>query len=198
MRVFVALFNRGIWSVQRVCLFLCLALSLAAFGCGGENTKVVMETSEGNVAIELFDSSAPITVANFLAYVDEKHYDNTIFHRVSDKLVQGGHYTADLKKQICNLPIKNEAYNRRSNVRGTVAMARTDDPDSATDEFFVNVKNNIYLNRDPAAKAPTAGYCVFGQVTEGMDVVDKIASANTGPEGFPANPVVIKTIRRSK
>ena len=161
-------------------------------------TIVIMETSKGTVKIELYDDKAPITVQNFLTYVDEKHYDGTIFHRViPDFMIQGGGFVPGLReKGSKHPPIKNEAYNGLENFRGTLAMARTNAPDSATDQFFVNVKNNSRLDRT----AGSAGYAVFGKVIGGMDIVDAIRVMPTGDAGghenVPVDDVVIKSIRR--
>src|SRR5438128_2540647 len=166
-----------------------------------------MDTSMGTIKIELFDDKAPITVKNFLSYVDDKFYDGTIFHRVigkenskSDFMIQGGGVLPGKKEKKTKDPIKNEAGNGISNTRGTVAMARTDDPDSATAQFFINVADNKFL--DKAGR--NAGYAVFGKVTEGMEVVDKIkAVKTTGDEGRPVankplEDVVIKSVHREK
>ena len=163
------------------------------------NPVVVMETSMGAVKIELFEDKAPITVKNFLSYVDDKHYDNTIFHRViSTFMIQGGGFDADGKEKKTKEPIKNEADNGVKNERGTIAMARTNNPDSATAQFFVNVTNNGFLDRT----ATNAGYAVFGRVIDGMDVVDKIKNVKTGPKFIfdkdaPQENVVIKSVRRA-
>lgn len=182
--------------------FLSISVSLtllALTSCAsGPNPVVVMETSMGTVKIELYQDKAPITVENFLAYVDSKHYDGTIFHRViRDFMIQGGGFEPGLKpKRTKRDSIRNEAGNRVSNERGTLAMARTDDPDSATDQFFINVVDNPNLDR----KGRSAGYAVFGKVIEGMDVVDKIRIVETGNamghEDVPTKDVIIKSIRR--
>jgi cyclophilin family peptidyl-prolyl cis-trans isomerase len=157
-----------------------------------------METSMGTVKIELYQDKAPITVANFLKYVDDKHYDGTIFHRViEDFMIQGGGFTPGLKEKGAKYaPIRNEADNRISNTRKTLAMARTDDPNSATDQFFINVANNSNLDRN----GRNAGYAVFGMVIEGMDVVDEIRRVPTGvargQKDVPRSDVLIKSIRR--
>lgn len=167
------------------------------------NPKVVIETSMGNITVELFQDKAPISVKNFLDYVAVNHYDNLIFHRViPDFMIQGGGFSADFNKPATNAPIKNEAGNGVSNKRGTLAMARTNVVDSATDQFFINVKDNIFLDhRDERMSG--FGYAVFGQVVEGMDVVDKIKAVATGTktvmgmpfQDVPLQPVLIKTIR---
>jgi cyclophilin family peptidyl-prolyl cis-trans isomerase len=182
--------------VQRY-LWLLLVFVLALVpGCGANNPVVVMETSKGTIKIELFEDDAPITVKNFLRYVDEKHYDNTIFHRViKDFMIQGGGITEDMTpKGGQNLPIKNESYNGLRNTRGTLAMARTDKVDSATDQFFINVVDNTRLDRQSGPG--NEGYAVFGKVIEGMDVVDQIRNVRTGPNDVPTEPVIIKSIRR--
>jgi peptidyl-prolyl cis-trans isomerase B (cyclophilin B) len=163
--------------------------------------QVVMETSMGPVKIELFDDLAPITVKNFLKYVDEQYFDGTIFHRViSDFMIQGGGFEpGSLKKEKkTGAPIENESYNGMINDRGTLAMARTSDPNSATAQFFINVKNNGFLNKIQAQDG--YGYAVFGRVIDGMDVVDKIKEVETttrgGHEKVPVQDVVIKSILR--
>jgi peptidyl-prolyl cis-trans isomerase B (cyclophilin B) len=157
--------------------------------------QVVMETSLGTVKLELDDAKAPITVANFLSYADDKFYDNTIFHRViGDFMIQGGGFEPGMKQKKTKAPIKNESGNGLSNVRGSIAMARTSDPDSATAQFYINVVNN-------ARSLDAPRYCVFGKVTEGMDVVDKIKAVATsrkaGHDDVPVQDVVIKSIQRA-
>jgi len=164
-----------------------------------KNPVVVMETSLGKIKIELFEKEAPETVKNFLQYVDDKHYDGTIFHRViADFMIQGGGFNTDFKEKVTRKPIKNESTNGLSNTRGTIAMARTSVPDSATAQFFINVKDNAFLDR--ANARDKVGYCVFGKVIEGMDVVDKIRMVATGSRGphddVPKENVVIKSARR--
>jgi len=167
-----------------------------------ENPVVVMDTSEGAIRIELFADQAPKTVANFLQYVDDGFYDGTIFHRVIPTfMVQGGGFTPEMKQKATHAPVPNEAANGLRNLRGTLAMARTGDPHSATAQFFINVVDNRFLDH----KAPTAadyGYCVFGRVIEGMNVVDRIKGVEThtvGPfENVPVTPVVINSIRRAE
>jgi cyclophilin family peptidyl-prolyl cis-trans isomerase len=167
----------------------------------GPNPQVVMETALGNVTIELFQSRAPVTVKNFLDYVDNKFYDGTIFHRVMpDFMIQGGGMTPGLNEKRTRGGITNESSNGLSNERGTLAMARTDDPNSATAQFFINVKDNAGLDR--ANARDRVGYAVFGRVIDGMDVVDRIRSVTThdvGPhENVPVNDVQIKSIRRKE
>ena len=157
--------------------------------------KVKLETSKGDIIIELNEEKAPVTVANFLRYVEEGFYDGTIFHRVIQNfMVQGGGFTADMAPKKAHEPIVNEAANGLRNDRGTVAMARTNDPDSATCQFFINHKNNDNLNYAGQLKP---GYAVFGTVVEGMNVVDAIAAAKTtirnGMRDVPVEPIVIKS-----
>jgi cyclophilin family peptidyl-prolyl cis-trans isomerase len=187
--------------MRRLFGLVVLGSALALAGCGsGEHTVVVMETSMGTIKMELFDDDAPVTVKNFLKYVDDKYYDGTIFHRVMPGfMIQAGGMTEGLKLKTSRAPIKNESYNGLSNKRGTVAMARTSAPDSAADQFFINVADNSRLDRDRADDK--VGYCVFGKVIEGMDVVDKIAAVKTanlgGHEAVPEEPIFIKSIRRA-
>jgi cyclophilin family peptidyl-prolyl cis-trans isomerase len=175
-----------------------------------------METSKGTVKIELFADKSPITVKNFLSYVDDKFYDGTIFHRViKDFMIQGGGFELGLKeKERTKPPIKNESANGVSNERGTIAMARTGDPDSATAQFFINVEdNNGKREKGPNLDAlqGRSGYAVFGKVIEGMDVVDKIRGVETTTKiatvqggqkapfkDVPEEEVVIKSIRRAE
>jgi peptidyl-prolyl cis-trans isomerase A (cyclophilin A) len=158
--------------------------------------KVKFKTTEGDIVIELNKEKAPITVENFLSYVNKKHYDGTVFHRVMpDFMIQGGGYTMSTSGQMTEKstapPIKNESKNGLKNDRGTIAMARTAVLDSATSQFFINVVDNAMLNHPN-----NGGYAVFGKVIEGMDVVDKIKSGKTvaGPSGEPSTPVKPVTI----
>lgn len=161
---------------------------------------VTIKTSLGDIKLELFEQEAPETVKNFLSYVDDGHYKETIFHRVIDGfMIQGGGFDTNFTQKPTKAPVKNEATNQISNEVGTVAMARTSVVDSATSQFFINVANNTFLD----FKAPTAqhfGYCVFGKVVEGMDVVDKIRKVKTGRHGMhqdvPVENVVILDIVR--
>jgi len=159
-------------------------------------SQVKFPTSLGAFTLQLDAEKAPKTVENFLAYVAAGHYDNTIFHRViKGFMIQGGGFEPGMKQKECRAPIDNEAANGLKNKRGTIAMARTGDPHSATAQFFINVVDNDFLD----FKAPSGqgwGYCVFGEVTEGMDVVDKIRAVATGNKGFhqdvPKEDVVIE------
>jgi cyclophilin family peptidyl-prolyl cis-trans isomerase len=163
------------------------------------NPKVLLHTSQGDITIELFPEKAPKTVDNFLQYVREGFYDGTVFHRViSSFMVQGGGWTRDLQHKRTRAPIRNEANNGLSNMRGTLAMARTNDPHSAAAEFFINVVDNKRLDYvGDATGVVTWGYTVFGKVVDGMDTVDKIKMIETGPQGpfqgdVPKTPVVIE------
>jgi cyclophilin family peptidyl-prolyl cis-trans isomerase len=182
-----------------LCPLAAVLLAAAVTAQDKKNPVVVMETSLGTIKIELFEKDAPITVKNFLRYVDEKYYDGLIFHRVMpDLMIQGGGFEPGMKeKRDKHDPIKNEGGNGVSNKRGTIAMARTNDPDSATAQFFINVKDNPGLDRSGGK----AGYAAFGRVIDGMDVVDKIKkveTANRGGHGdVPVNDVVIKSVRRA-
>jgi cyclophilin family peptidyl-prolyl cis-trans isomerase len=162
-----------------------------------DNPRVRLQTSMGDIVLELYPEKAPQTVQNFLSYVNQGFYSGTIFHRVIDGfMIQGGGYTEDFQKKPTGSPIQNEADNGLRNDRGTVAMARTNDPNSATAQFFINVVNNDFLNF--RSKTPRGwGYAVFGKVVDGMDVVDKIRKTPTGPGGpfrkdVPKTPVVIE------
>ncbi len=163
--------------------------------------QIIIETSLGSMTAELYPDKAPITVANMLSYIDDKFYDDTIFHRVIDGfMIQGGGFTKTMSQKPTKSPIKNEADNGLSNTRGTLAMARTMVVDSATCQFFINLEDrNTFLNF--RNKTPQEwGYCVFGKVIEGMEVMDKIAKVPTGFAGphqnVPTEPVVILSIRR--
>ena len=158
-------------------------------------TIVVMETSKGNIEIELNSEKAPISVKNFLNYVDKKHYDGTVFHRViSNFMIQGGGFTPDGEQKPVDNPIKLESNNGLKNDEGTIAMARTNIPDSATSQFFINVKSNDLLNYVPG----NDGYAVFGKVISGMEVVNEIKAVNTGikfgMQDWPTEDVVITKI----
>lgn len=177
----------------------------AAAGRGyssGMSHSVVIETNHGAFTILLDEARAPKSVANFLAYVDAGHYDGTIFHRVIDGfMTQGGGYDAAYNKKPVRAPVENEADNGVKNTRGTVAMARTGDPHSATAQFFVNVKDNAFLDHK-AKSGSDWGYTVFGSVTDGMDVVDRIKSVATGAQGpfskdAPLEAVVIVSAKRA-
>jgi cyclophilin family peptidyl-prolyl cis-trans isomerase len=183
-------------------LILLLLLTLAGLSPALAAEHVVIETNLGNITLELDKEKAPATVANFLAYVDAGFYDGTIFHRViRDFMIQGGGFTEDLKQKTTNQPVKNEAANGLKNLRGTIAMARTNVVDSATSQFFINLKDNSFLDH----RAPNPrdfGYAVFGKVTAGMEVVDRIGTSPTGMRNrfsdVPVATVTIKSVRRVK
>ncbi|MDZ7696925.1 MAG: peptidylprolyl isomerase [Deltaproteobacteria bacterium] len=166
---------------------------------GADNPKVTLDTSKGTIVIELYPDEAPKTVENFLRYARWGHYDGTIFHRViPDFMIQGGGFDEKMSRKLTELPVENEADNGLKNDRGTVAMARTSDPHSATDQFFINTKNNAFLNHKN--KTPQGwGYAVFGKVIAGMDVVDEISRVKTEKKGtmsdVPVEPVIIKTVK---
>ena len=194
-------YKLGMW------LFLAVASVAAVLQCGcgreQENNEVVekkmvrLETSKGNIIIELDAARAPVSVANFLRYVEEGFYDETVFHRVIPSfMIQGGGFTADMRQKKAHEPIVNEASNGLKNNRGTIAMARTNNPNSATSQFFVNHVDNDSLNY---VEGRNPGYVVFGRAVEGMDVVDAIAGVKTTTKGHfqnvPVEPVVIKSAK---
>lgn len=157
----------------------------------GGNPVILIKTSKGDIKVELDKENAPITVDNFMAYVEDGYYNGTIFHRViKNFMIQGGGITKDMQPKPANAPIKNEADNGLKNDRGTVAMARTGVVDSATSQFFINTVDNDFLNHG----ARDFGYAVFGKVVDGMDVVDAIESVQTGPGDVPVEPVVIESV----
>ena len=170
-----------------VFLVLTLVVPLGVEGAGSKNPQVVLKTSMGRIVLELFPDRAPKTVDNFLGYVRWGHYDGTIFHRVIPNfMIQGGGITPDMKEKLTGMSIQNEADNGLKNRRGTVAMARTQDPHSATAQFFINTKDNKFLDH----KARTSkgwGYTVFGRVVEGIDVVDAISMVKAGTQGSDQN-----------
>jgi len=160
-----------------------------------EKKIVKLETTMGDITIELNEKAAPVTVKNFLRYVEEGFYDGTIFHRVINNfMIQGGGFTQDMKRKQTHPPIKNEASNGLKNDRGTIAMARMPNPDSATSQFFINHRDNNSLNYTGPSRP---GYAVFGKIIEGMDVVDKIAAVKTTVRGrmkdIPVEPVIINS-----
>jgi peptidyl-prolyl cis-trans isomerase B (cyclophilin B) len=164
-----------------------------------ESNVVVMETSLGTIKLELDPAKAPLTVQNFLDYVDEGFYDGTVFHRIIPNfMIQGGGMEPGMRQKRTKAAIKNESANGLANTRGTLAMARTSAPDSATAQFFINVTDNGFLDRAQARDG--VGYCVFGRVIEGMDVVDKIKAVKTtnkaGHDDVPVTDVVINSARR--
>ena len=186
-------------------LLACSALVAGLASADDANPKVLMKTTDGDITIELFADKSPITVENFLRYVDEGHFDDTVFHRVIPNfMIQGGGFTAELEEKPTHEPIVNESRNKLHNTRSTLAMARTSDPDSAAAQFFINQRSNLRLDWSPGKD----GYTVFGEVTDGMQVVDIIALSDTGaaqamttrgPSVFqdvPVKPVVILSVSR--
>jgi len=165
------------------------------------NPVIVIDTSMGSITAELWPDRAPVTAANMLSYIDDGFYDGLVFHRViKDFMIQGGGMDADMRSKPTGEPIVNEAATDLRNDRGTLAMARTSDVNSATAQFFINLVDNDFLNHQD--ETPRGfGYCAFGQVTDGMDAVDKIASVATGQQGHhsdvPVDPVCINSIRRA-
>ena len=173
---------------------------LASFSAAAADPQVEIKTTLGAIVVELDPARAPLTVENFLQYVKAGHYDGTVFHRVMPGfMIQGGGFTPALKEKPARKPVKNEASNGLQNAVGTIAMARTPDPHSATAQFFINVADNRMLNfRFPTAEG--YGYAVFGKVVKGMDVVNRIVKVQTGPgpaphENVPVKPVIIESIR---
>jgi len=197
--------------LRRLCaLFATLWLSIGALGAFAEaslnsNLKVLIKTTDGDITVELFADKSPITVENFLRYVDDGYYDGTVFHRViSNFMIQGGGFTSALEEKATRAPIVNESRNKVHNTRGTLAMARTNDPNSATAQFFINQRSNLRLDWTPSNE----GYTVFGEVVDGMQVVDIISLSDTGPapaktaggattfQDVPVKPVSILSISR--
>jgi cyclophilin family peptidyl-prolyl cis-trans isomerase len=175
-----------------------LLLALLALPATAETTRVLMETSKGAITLELDAARAPLTVANFLEYVDSGFYDGTVFHRViPDFMIQGGGFEPGMRQKTTGEPVRNEADNGLTNQRGSIAMARTSNPHSATAQFFINLKHNDFLDHPGQGGW---GYAVFGRVTDGMDVVDSIAEVKTGTQGphrdLPREPVMIESVRR--
>ena len=199
-------------AVQKSCrktfagmLLICMAVMGNLAKADEANPVVLMKTTDGDITIELFADKSPITVENFLRYVDEGHFDGTVFHRVIPNfMIQGGGFTAELEEKPTHEPIVNESRNKLHNTRGTLAMARNSDPDSAAAQFFINQRSNLRLDWSPGKD----GYTVFGEVTEGMQVVDIIALSDTGPaqamtprgpsvfQDVPIKPVVILSVSR--
>jgi len=187
-----------------ISILIVIGVSLAAGAADtpGDNPKVVLDTTKGKIVLELYLQMAPETVVNFLSYVDAEFYDGTIFHRVIPNfMIQGGGFTADMERKPGKGPIKNEADKGLKNDRGTIAMARTGDPHSATAQFFINTINNDFLNHKNKTQQGW-GYAAFGKVIEGMDVVDAISAVKTTKRGsfqdVPVEAVVIISARRLK
>lgn len=192
------------WALALVSLAVLASAAHAKEKVMSEKPRVEVVTSKGRMVLELEAAKAPKTVENFLAYVDAKHYDGLVFHRVIPKfMIQGGGFDKAMSQKKTNAPIKNEAKTGIKNARGTIAMARTNIPDSATAQFFINVVDNAFL--DYKNDTPQGiGYAAFGTVVEGMDVADAIAGVRTGVDrtsgmpDVPVEPVVIERIRRIK
>lgn len=196
--------SRYPWTRWLVCsLFTLATLGMSTSNASTEITEpmVRLETSMGNITLKLYPEKAPITVANFLNYVDSGHYDGTVFHRViSNFMIQGGGFDINLVEKPTNDPIANESHNKLHNIRGSIAMARTSDPDSAGAQFFINQRSNLRLDWAPGKP----GYTVFGEVVDGMGVVDFIAVSKTGRalattsagqapmNDVPAEPIIVK------
>ena len=185
-----------------ILIVLGVTLTAGAADKPAANPRVVLDTSKGEIVLELYLQKAPETVVNFLGYVDSKFYDGTIFHRVIPKfMIQGGGFLPLMKRKPGKGPIKNEADKGLRNDRGTIAMARTGDPHSATAQFFINTVNNSFLNHKNKTQQGW-GYTAFGRVIKGMDVVDVISAVKTTRRGgfrdVPEVPVVIRTARRVK
>ena len=170
---------------------------LLAFPAVAETVQVLMKTSQGDITLELDRERAPVSVENFLTYADSGHYNGTVFHRViKDFMIQGGGFDQNMRQKATLPPIKNEAQNGLKNRRGSIAMARTSVVDSATSQFFINVKDNTFLDHG----SRDFGYAVFAKVVRGMDVVDQIAQVKTSSYGMhqnvPIDPIVINSIKR--
>lgn len=187
--------------MQRIILSLIALFIIPVSSLLAAPVKVQLDTNMGAIVLELDADKAPKTVENFLKYVDEGYYTNTIFHRVIDGfMIQGGGYTPEFQKKNTRAPVMNEANNGLKNANGTIAMARTNEPHSATSQFFINVADNVFL--DHTSKSPRGwGYCVFGKVIKGMDVVDKIrqiptVGAGPFPKDVPRQSVVITAAKR--
>ncbi len=188
-------------TIRIFAIFICFWGIIDTSQAAGPNPRVHMETSMGTIVIELDQTAAPETVANFLSYVRSGFYDNTIFHRVIKSfMIQGGGFSPEMKQKQTQPPVSNEADNGLKNNRGTIAMARTNAPHSATSQFFINVKDNDFLNHT-AKNARGWGYCVFGRVVEGMAVVHTIENVKTGVSfghsDVPMQPVIIQKVSLS-
>jgi len=197
---------------RRACALLGLASYLLAIPTAVsaaeeqlDNPRVLMKTSDGDIVIELYAEKSPVTVENFLSYVDAGYYDGTVFHRViSNFMIQGGGFTTEMKEKPTRDPIVNESSNKLHNTRGTLAMARTSDPNSATAQFFIDQRSNLRLDWTPGNEV----YAVFGEVVEGMQVVDIIALTETGAasvetsrgpavfQDVPVKPIVVLSVSR--
>ncbi len=191
--------------MKQILLAVLILAIIAGTSMGQEsavsNPQVVMETSKGDIVLELYPDKAPLTVKNFLDYIDAGFYSGTVFHRVIPGfMLQGGGFSRDMQKKSTLMPVKNEAFNGLKNDRGTIAMARTQDPHSASSQFFINTVDNAFLNYKSQTTAGW-GYAVFGKVIKGMEVVDAISKVQTGTQGrfrdVPKTPVEIIKVRRA-
>ena len=191
--------------MKQILLAVLILAIIAGTSMGQEsavfNPQVVMETSKGEIVLELYPDKAPLTVKNFLDYIDAGFYSGTVFHRVIPGfMLQGGGFSRDMQKKSTLMPVKNEAFNGLKNDRGTIAMARTQDPHSASSQFFINTVDNAFLNYKSQTTAGW-GYAVFGKVIKGMEVVDAISKVQTGTQGrfrdVPKTPVEIIKVRRA-
>lgn len=185
----------GISKIRRVCLLVGATVVLHSNALAQNTPKVKFQTTQGEFVVELFPEKAPVTVQNFLQYVKDKHYDGTVFHRVIENfMIQGGGFNATMTEKTTRAPIVLEARNGLRNDRGTIAMARTREPNSATAQFFVNVVDNNNLN---APQPDGNGYAVFGKVVSGMDTIDKVRKVSTTNMGMfqnvPSTPIVINS-----
>lgn len=182
--------------MKQLLSFLALTvLSVSLVQAQSLNPQVTLHTNHGDIRLELYPEAAPKTVENFLQYANEGFYEGTIFHRViSHFMIQGGGMTADLSKKPTRDPVVNEADNGIKNARGTVAMARTNDANSATSQFFINVEVNGSLDHTGTEDSRSWGYCVFGRVVDGMEVVDDIRFAPTDGRDVPTEPVIIESV----
>ena len=182
-----------------------ISMAVTAAEDSVDNPRVIIKTTDGDIVIELYAEKSPVTVENFLQYVDAGYYNNTVFHRViSNFMIQGGGFSTEMKEKPTRDPIINESSNKLHNTRGTLAMARTSDPDSATAQFFINQRSNLRLDWTPGNE----GYAVFGEVVEGMKVVDIIALTETGAtsvetsrgpavfQDVPVTPIVLLSVSR--
>lgn len=189
--------TRAVLRGSAMALLMCLFTTQGLFAA--DRPQAVIHTSLGEIRLELYSDKAPLSVENFIDYAKNGFYDGTIFHRViSHFMIQGGGYTADMQKKTTREPIQNEAANGLSNKRGTIAMARTGDPHSATAQFFINVQDNLNLDYTGESNSRAWGYAVFGRVTGGMDTVDKIRFVPTAVKGrlrdVPVDAVIIERI----
>ena len=205
MRNMATLLPRQLSGMLAIILSAAMSAAYAGSDDSAENPRVLMKTTDGDITIELYADKSPITVENFLRYADDGHYDGTVFHRViSNFMIQGGGFDAELKEKETRSPIVNESKNKLHNTRGTLAMARTSDPDSAAAQFFINQRSNLRLDWSGGKD----GYTVFGEVIDGMQVVDIISLTDTGSaqaqttrgptvfQDVPVQPIVILSVTR--